>query len=222
MGPSGARIVLSCLPLFCIPDKVDDASMSAKHQTLSSSSSSVPKNMDGWISFTQSIKRPSIDSQQVPSITDTDGGIPPVEAELPGDLFTIVDPFEVQETEPSFSNFESSTRDNLIDDAFEKATKTTGTSNADEEDRNGSLTDSDDNIMNTTDGDDGQDIQINYVSDVNSVNKARTASVSFMSLHQVARSSTLIPTSLPPPPKTHFPRYTERGGWLIKLSHQKG
>lgn len=218
MGPSGNRIVFSCLPLFCLPDQLNNGSSNSVNHQLNPQpplSSSAPKN-DGWISFTQSVKRPVLKSDsQVPTNTDPDI-LPPVDAELPGDLFTIVDPFEEQQAE-GFGGFETSTRGNLIDDAFEKATKTIGTN---EEDKGG-FSDSDDNAMND-DSDGGKDIQINYVSDVNTVNKSRTASVSFMSMNQVSRSNTLVPTSLPPAPRTIFPRYTERGGWLIKLSHQKG
>ena len=59
----------------------------------------------------------------------------------------------------------------------------------------------------------------------------RAASVSFVSLEQVKKrkisrgfgsSIILSPTKLPPSPLVKFPRYVERGGWLIKLSHRKG
>ena len=134
----------------------------------------------------------------------------PVEEELPGDIFTLVDPFESNPPN-GFSSIEQSTRSQQIDDAFEKATKS-GPS-ASEDDRG--YSDSDDN------GVDDEDIQINYVPNLKAI-KPRTASVSFVTINQTTQTSALVSTVLPPPPKTLFPRYGERGGWMIKLSHQKG
>ena len=178
----------------------------------------------------------------------------PVDTELPGDIFSLVDPFEGEEDQTGFNDIDQSTRSQAINQAFEKAYVGGGGGGGGggrgiggigggggrrgrieggereeggegEDYKDGDFTDSDDNII----GDEDSNIRLNYVTDVKSMK--RTASVSFVSLEQVRKrnmsrgfsSSTILsPTKLPPSPLVKFPRYVERGGWLIKLSHRKG
>lgn len=86
------------------------------------------------------------------------------------------------------------------------------------------LSDSDDDGM-TEEG----DLQVKYVDNVESMT-LRSAAVTFTrnSRLQITSSQSslssehLYTTPLPPPPPTIFPRYSERGGWLSKLSHRRG
>ncbi len=219
IGPSNAKIVLSCLPLFCIPNENSEFFLNQLPKISPATSTVSPPKSNGWISFSQSIEKPQngcnsqTDIPPIPVIPELVSEIP-IDQELPGDIFTILDPFEADQTD-GFNVIEQSTRSQQIDDAFEKATKNDKTLTEDER----CYSDSDDNI---TDNDTNNDIQINYVADVKAI-KLRTASVSFVTINQVTRSKISSPTTpLPSPPRTLFPRYVERGGWLIKLSHQKG
>ena len=73
------------------------------------------------------------------------------------------------------------------------------------------------------------DFQVKYVDNVSSMTQ-RSAAVTFTrsqgthvtSPQSSLSSESLYATPLPPPPTTIFPRYSERGGWLSKLSHRKG
>ena len=213
IGPDNAKIVLSCLPLFSIRNETDDSPLylPPKISATPISPTSAPPKNNGWISFSQSItQEPNISDSQLGTSPELVSEVP-IDQELPGDIFTLVDPFEADETD-GFNDIEQSTRSQQIDDAFEKATKN-DKAPTDEELRG--YSDSDDNANND------DDIHINYIPDMRAI-KSRTASVSFVTINKVTGSNTLIPTPLPSPPQTLFPRYVERGGWLIKLSHQKG
>ena len=211
-----SKIVLSCLPLFSIPNQPDDSLVDQSPTLNFTPTSSAVRKSNGWISFGRSTvetktSNPQPEPPEVDEVLPPE--IPPIDQELPGDIFTLVDPFE-SETTDGFSGIEQSTRSQQIDDAFEKATNSVSGEKRQSEDERG-YSDSDDNCVND------DDIHINFVPDVSAI-KTRTASVSFVTMNQIPRSNTLIITSLPPPPTTKFPRYIERGGWLIKLSHQKG
>ncbi len=213
MGPRNARIVLSCLPLF--HNQTNDSPLPNSLQAPPTPSSPPKQKSNGWIKFSQSSfeQDPSDPPSEAPPLANEP--IPeevPIDQELPGDIFTLVDPFESDET-IGFNGIEESSRSQQIDDAFQKATKS-GVGGAGTGDERG-YSDSDDNVV------DNEKLEINFVPDVRTV-KTRAGSVSFVTINQTVRSSVLTPTVLPPVPPTLFPRYVERGGWLIKLSHQKG
>ena len=212
MGPRNARIVLSCLPLF--NNETNDSPLPNSLQA--PPTPSTPKS-NGWIKFSQSSleQDPSNPPSEAPPLANEP--IPeevPIDQELPGDIFTLVDPFESDQT-VGFDGIEESSRSQQIDDAFQKATKNgVGGASAGMGDERG-YSDSDDNFV------DNEKLEINFVADARAV-KTRAGSVSFVTINQAVRSSVLTPTVLPPVPSTLFPRYVERGGWMIKLSHQKG
>lgn len=223
MGPLGARIVLSCLPLFLVPD----SSTSPKHPksliSSQSTSSSSSKNIGAWVRFSESIKvteeiqlsgslPPGSILDPLPNLSDVFGH------SVNDDVFTYLDPFEDGQLS-SQENFalEESSRDKAINDVFIEANE--------EKD----CSDSDENIIGEED--DNNQISVNYVDDLSPL-KNRSASVSFVAPQKIThttdpvekRYNTLVapPTPLPPPPLTIFPRYEEKNGWLIKLSYRRG
>ena len=219
--------MLSCLPLFCLPEKANDDPSTIKKPHVSdfektTPSSSAPKN-NGWISFSQTVSEPQsfetppTSPQLVPPLQSFDEkegeGLldAPLDEELPGDIFTLVDPFDTDEAD-GLNDFEQSTRSQQINNAFMKATKSHRKS-VEEDDRD--YSDSDENAVAE------EKIHINYVPDVRTL-KSRSGSVSFVTPHTVTKSDKLMASPLPPPPPILFPGYVERGGWMIKLSHQKG
>ena len=271
VGPTEARIVLSCLPLFCLPENEDhthkmsspksDDKLSHDIVTATPSTTSAKEN-NSLTNLNGSISDQSISSSDFMTPLPNFDSLPPVpvDTELPGDIFSLVDPFEGEEDQTGFNGIEQSTRSLAINQAFEKAGVGGGggggggggigggggrgrgeieegggrgerieggerEEGGGEDNKDGDFTDSDDNII----GDEDSNIRLNYVPDVRSM--TRTASVSFVSLEQVKKrkiskgfssSTILCPTKLPPSPLVKFPRYVERGGWLIKLSHRKG
>ena len=129
-------------------------------------------------------------------------------APKPEDIFSTVDPFSLptSATIDNDEDFIQSTRDRAIQEAYTIATG-----------------DSDDMSI-------AEEIAVKFVDDIRPL-KARCGSVSFVSQKAVNEvddqevedlSQDPRMTPLPPHPPTRFPRYTERGGWAMKLSHRKG
>ena len=223
MGPLGARIVLSCLPLFLVPDFTSSPQHPKSLISSQSTSSSSRKNVGAWVKFSESIKvteeiqlsgslAPGSISDPLPSLSDVFG------SSVNDDVFTYLDPFEDGQlsSQETFA-LEESSRDKVINDVFVEANE--------EKD----CSDSDENIIE--DEDDNNQISVNYVDDLTPL-KNRTASVSFVAPQKITdttdpiekRNNTLVapPTPLPSPPLTIFPRYEEKNGWLIKLSYRRG
>lgn len=129
----------------------------------------------------------------------------------PEDIFSTVDPFTMP-TSATIADKEDllfSSRDQAFQEAYLMAAG-----------------DSDENL-------DVHDIAVEYVDDIRPL-KARCGSVSFVSKsvlplrkeatekESTATANDRHITPLPPPPPTQLPRYVERGGWAMKLSHRKG
>lgn len=226
MGPLGARIVLSCLPLFLVPDSSSSPQHPKSLISSQSTSSSSRKNVGAWVRFTESIKvteeiqlsgslpAGSIDSirDPLPSLTDV------FTHSVNDDVFNYLDPFEDGQlsSQETFA-LEESSRDKAINDVFVEANEQKDCS------------DSDDNIIGEED--DSNRISVNYVDDLTPL-KHRSASVSFVAPQKITDSTDSVekrynglvapPTPLPPPPLTIFPRYEEKNGWLVKLSYRRG
>lgn len=124
----------------------------------------------------------------------------------PNDVFLTVDPFATELPDPLEAQFTFSGICNSV------------------EGKKWDMSDSDD------DGTPEEvDFQVKYVENVSSMTRG-SAAVTFTRSHGAhaasSRSSSssecLYSTPLPPPPTVVFPRYSERGGWLSKLSHRKG
>ena len=150
-------------------------------------------------------------------------------------VFSILDPFDnnSHNTNNHSMNFaEESTREKAINKAFNEATSpvvgsASSSSSGIEAVDGGDISDSDDNGMDEDDNEKMPALMVNYVDKLPI--KHRAASISFASNIPISKStvsagdgSVSLQTTLPPPPVMKFPQYDEKGGWLIKLSHQKG
>lgn len=234
-------MVVNCLPLFHIPSRDDllEAAASEQQHTevheettreqTAATNDSPPKT--DWVRFsdvlesTEDASQDSIDeslSNPLPpnlssSLIIPSDGLPSFDdnfASKPAeDIFTTVDPFSLPTS--ATIDFEDdilqSTREKAIQEAYTNATGA----------------DSDEMPL-------AEEIAVKFVDDIRPL-KARCGSVSFVSKNAANDNTTDDDdqededlsqdprmTPLPPHPPTRFPRYTERGGWAMKLSHRKG
>ena len=144
------------------------------------------------------------------------------------DIFSTVDPF-AQATSAGAEDLVFSTRDQALQDAFNQAGG--GVGGGEEGGAGGGGEDSDDYLGGSPISHD--EIAVSFVEDIQPLKK-RCGSVSFVSTKVVASgkkpNETELNTTfsdpqctpLPPPPPVIVPRYVERGGWAMKLSHRKG
>lgn len=218
VGPKGTRIVISCLPLFLLPELPrGPPAIDESIETITGSVMTVRAINESMIETLKESDTPSDDGhnqlttdtilEPLPNLADV------FTQSSTNDVFDYLDPFDSNShIANSFSeNFEESVRDKAISNAYMEALK--GTID---------IEDSDDNEVDDEDDIENPPLLVNYVDQLSF--KDRASSVSFVKKSQLLKSASVSTslTPLPPSPLTLLPRYQEKGGWLIKLSFQKG
>jgi hypothetical protein len=214
IGPTGTKIVISCLPLFVRPN------------TEHTGNHTRPTGTRGWVQFnqSQSVTSESKENEADNKHNDSNGAqsVAMIAQSVPVDTTSYLDPL------PNLDDiFSQSTTDNVFDylDPFSNSqiVKNSSNNNGFDVSTKGSedVYDSDDFIDDSSDHHEG--LTVNYVPQLSIPHRA--ASISFKKQTSTASNVSLnhsTITPLPPPPPTIHPQYEEKGGWLIKLSHQKG
>lgn len=252
VGPKGARIIISCLPLFTLPGGGEGAADTNSPPTLGKqeldkslslkSNKGFEASQTGWIQFTTSVNNGGINDASVSDILEPLPRLDDVFNSSTGNnAFTYLDPFSSNEGSESL-NFEESTRDKAFSEVFAKATgenKDGGKEGCVEDGEDKSGRNKETNREAGSSGKDFSDSDDNYINDdgpfsveyVDTLPKNRAASISFVKYSEITESTSvsssrrpsLTSTKLPPPPPVSvIPQYETKGGWLIKLSHRKG
>ena len=93
------------------------------HDIVTATPSTTSAKENSLTNFDSSISDQSISSSNFMTPLPNFDSLPqvPVDTELPGDIFSLVDPFEGEEDQTGFNGIDQSTRSQAINQAFEKA-----------------------------------------------------------------------------------------------------
>ena len=244
-------MVVNCLPLFSLPGRdelqetledsaADHASNGGGGHEAGKESRGTPEDTvtakSDWVQFSESHSRLNGGSSPLNLSTDPiAGALPPnltnsviIPSEVstfednftpdPEDIFSTVDPFTQPTTGVGEDDLLLSTREKALEEAFNQA-------------GGGGGEDSDDYLGGSPISHD--EIAVSFVEDIRPL-KQRCGSVSFVGARVVTSDEKLGDSQLgeslsdhqssplPSPPPVFLPRYVERGGWAMKLSHRKG
>ncbi|XP_003383244.1 PREDICTED: uncharacterized protein LOC100634423 [Amphimedon queenslandica] len=230
VGPKGAKIIISCLPLFSLPDTAEGMKMAAtnspctlrrqqidKSLSLKTGKAGFEASQTGWVQFSQSVDlevNGKHDGSMESDILEPLPRLDDVFDSSPGnDVFNYLDPFSGNNGTGTSPAFEESTRDRAFDEVFAKATAPTASHREQgEAERQKAI---DKRIETGSCSGDLSDSDDNFFSDespfsveyVDKLPKNRAASISFIKQSEVINSTSSgssgkpnLITVLPPPP----------------------
>ena len=212
VGPKGAKIIISCLPLFSLPDTSEGMKMAATNSPCTLRRQQMDENLSlktgkagfeasrtGWVQFSQSVDLEANgkhDGSMESDILEPLPRLDDVFNSSPGnDVFSYLDPFSSSNGTRTSPSFEESTRDRAFNEVFAKATApTAGNRDQEETERQKAI---DKRIETGSCGGDLSDSDDNFFNDdspfsveyVDKPPKDRAASISFVKQSEITSST---------------------------------